>query len=392
MIENYNDVGKSLENLRNDVISSKNRSLITVNKNMFMLYWKIGNLILTRQNKGCGSEFINILAQYFKAQFSSRLSFSEKNLKNMAKFAEEYKSQNFVENVASRISWSCNILLVDRIKNVNRRMEYMNEALEKGWNPETLARKIDLQYGIAEDNGEEVPEEETTNEEVQSVQNKDIITSEVQVDNLSKGENNEKKQDAGVSPFIKDIISNEDTGQLPEDDMKNYFSALKDEYFIDFMNDLDEEKEKNFQEQFIKYTMEFFLELNSGFALVGNRYHMELSGGDYYVDLLFYNLKLKRYVAVELKVGKFKPEYLGILTFHLSILDDSVKSKDDNSSIGIIICKEDEKLIVQYAFKDAEESEDAEYRLNEDIPQQYQGILPTVKEIGCGIKSKLKLL
>lgn len=388
MIENYNDIDKFLENLRNDVISSKNRSLITVNKNMFMLYWKIGNLILIRQNKGCGSEFISILAQYFKAQFPNKLSFSEKNLKNMVKFAEEYESQNFVENVASRISWSCNMVLVDRIKNVNKRVEYMNEALEKGWNLETLARKIDLQYGIVEDNGEEVTEEETTNEEVQSVENKDIITSEV--DNPSKGEGNEKKEAVGTSPFIKDIISNEDAGQLSEDDMKNYFSALKDEYLIDFMNDLNEEKEKCFQEQFIKYTMEFFLELNSGFALVGNRYHMELSGGDYYVDLLFYNLKLKRYVAVELKVGKFKPEYLGILTFHLSILDDSVKNKDDNSSIGIIICKEDEKLIVQYAFKDVEESEDAEYRLNEDIPQQYQDVLPTVEEIGCGIKSKLK--
>ncbi|MEY8000653.1 PDDEXK nuclease domain-containing protein [Clostridium sp. Mt-5] len=388
MIENYNDIDKFLENLRNDVISSKNRSLITVNKNMFMLYWEIGNLILIRQNKGCGSEFISILAQYFKAQFPNKLSFSEKNLKNMVKFAGEYESQNFVENVASRISWSCNMVLVDRIKNVNKRVEYMNEALEKGWNLETLARKIDLQYGIVEDNGEEVTEEETTNEEVQSVENKDIITSEV--DNPSKGEGNEKKEAVGTSPFIKDIISNEDAGQLSEDDMKNYFSALKDEYLIDFMNDLNEEKEKCFQEQFIKYTMEFFLELNSGFALVGNRYHMELSGGDYYVDLLFYNLKLKRYVAVELKVGKFKPEYLGILTFHLSILDDSVKNKDDNSSIGIIICKEDEKLIVQYAFKDVEESEDAEYRLNEDIPQQYQDILPTVEEIGCGIKSKLK--
>lgn len=388
MIENYNDIDKFLENLRNDVISSKNRSLITVNKNMFMLYWKIGNLILIRQNKGCGSEFISILAQYFKVQFPNKLSFSEKNLKNMLKFAGEYESQNFVENVASRISWSCNMVLVNRIKNVNKRVEYMNEALEKGWNLETLARKIDLQYGIVEDNGEEVPEEETTNEEVQSVENKDIITSEV--DKPFKGEGNEKKEGVGTSPFIKDIISNDDAGQLPEDDMRNYFSALKDEYLIDFMNDLDEEKEKCFQEQFIKYTMEFFLELNSGFALVGNRYHMELSGGDYYVDLLFYNLKLKRYVAVELKVGKFKPEYLGILTFYLSVLDDSVKNKDDNSSIGIIICKEDEKLIVQYAFKDVEESEDAEYRLNEDIPQQYQGILPTVEEIGRGIKSKLK--
>jgi hypothetical protein len=172
--------------------------------------------------------------------------------------------------------------------------------------------------------------------------------------------------------------------------LKNYFLILKDEYLVDFMNNSDEEKEKIFEKQFVKSTIEFFLELNSGFALVGNRYHIELSGGDYYIDLLFYNLKLKGYVAVELKIGRFKPEYLGILTFHLSLLDDSVKGEDDRSSVGIMICKEDEKLIVQYAFKNLEESGDSEYILNEDIPGKFQGILPRVEEIGCGIKAKLK--
>lgn len=385
MIDYHNDIDKFLENLGDDVIFSKNASLIAVNKNMFMLYWRIGNLILEKQNQGCGDEFISTLAQYFRIKFPDNLGFSEKNLKSMVKFASEYESQNFVENTASRISWSCNMVILDRIKDINKRMEYADKVLEKGWTVEELIKKIDLQYGIEEEVDEEVSHNDTMVEQEQPFENKDIITSET--DCGPEDKNNGKKEDAGAAHFIKDIVL---TDKSDEKDLKNYFLILKDEYLVDFMNNSDEEKEKIFEKQFVKSTIEFFLELNSGFALVGNRYHIELSGGDYYIDLLFYNLKLKGYVAVELKIGRFKPEYLGILTFHLSLLDDSVKGGDDRSSVGIMICKEDEKLIVQYAFKNLEESGDSEYILNEDIPGKFQGILPRVEEIGCGIKAKLK--
>ncbi|WP_406542674.1 PDDEXK nuclease domain-containing protein [Clostridium ljungdahlii] len=189
---------------------------------------------------------------------------------------------------------------------------------------------------------------------------------------------------------MKDAISKEQGEYLSEGDIKKFSPILKDEYLMDFMDISDEIKEKAFQQHFIKSVVEFFLELNSGFALVGKKHHMELSGGDYYEDLLFYNLKLKCYIAVELKIGKFKPEYLGILTFHLSAMDDSVRDEGDNSSIGIVLCKDGEKLIVQYAFKDVDDPKNAEYMLSENIPEQFEGILPTIKEIGRGIKIKLK--
>ncbi|KAA8676332.1 PDDEXK nuclease domain-containing protein [Clostridium sp. MT-14] len=390
MIEYHKDIESLLENLKDDVISSKNSSLMTINKNMFMLYWKIGNLILMRQNEDCEDEFISTAAQYFRTQFPNNLGFSEKNLKNMLNFAVEYESQNLVQNIASKISWSCSVVLIDKIRYADKRMEYMNEVIKKGWTMERLVKEIDLHCGMAGNDEEDTHEEKKQDGEEQFFENKDIITSKV--DNFSQNDDNDKKESINDSPFIKDIISSEEMDQTSKNEVKDYSLILRDEYLIDFMGYLNEGKREYFQEQFIKCTIEFFLGLNSGFALIGSRYHVEFSGGDYYIDLLFYNLKLKCYIAVELKIGKFRPEYMGILTFHLSILDESVKGKDDSSSIGIIICKDDEKLIVQYAFKDMEKPEDAEYRLNEDIPPQLQGMLPTVEEIGCEIRERLKFV
>jgi predicted nuclease of restriction endonuclease-like (RecB) superfamily len=204
MIDYHNDIDKFLENLGDDVIFSKNASLIAVNKNMFMLYWRIGNLILEKQNQGCGDEFISTLAQYFRIKFPDNLGFSEKNLKSMVKFASEYESQNFVENTASRISWSCNMVILDRIKDINKRMEYADKVLEKGWTVEELIKKIDLQYGIEEEVDEEVSHNDTMVEQEQPFENKDIITSET--DCGPEDKNNGKKEDAGAAHFIKDIV------------------------------------------------------------------------------------------------------------------------------------------------------------------------------------------
>lgn len=383
---NHNDIGALLEHLNMDIILSKNMAYKDVSKNMFRLYWEIGNLILTKDNEGCGIEFINISAGYLKLKFPGNLSFTEKNLRNMAAFAREYSSQDIVDKLASKISWSCSIIIMHKIKDVGKRLEFINKAVEKGWKIEEVIDNIDKEYGITDE--EEMLEGDACYEDLESIENKSIITEEI---NSSEDRLSEEKDNLNLdsSHFIQDVKLKEDDLK-DESELKNYFHILKDEYLLDFMEISDEVKEKYFQGQFMKNVIEFFLDLKHGFALVGKKYHIELSGLDYYVDLLFYNLKLKCYLIVEFKIGKFKPEYLGILTFHLSIVDDSVKGERDNPSVGIILCKDEEKLIVQYAFKDKEAAGDGEYKLNGDIPEQFQGILPTVEEIGSGIKMKLK--
>lgn len=387
MIEHHNDLNTFFKNLEKDIIFFKNKALVNINEYMFMLYWQIGNLILMREKEGCEAEFISEIVEYLKVKFPSNLCFTEKNLRNMAKFAEEYKSQNCVSQLASKISWSYNLVLMNKVKNVDKRKEYIDKIWGKDWSIEDLISEIDKECGIQESDYTELFDAKVS--EGENIENKDIITSEEKnFEKVKNDEKNETKFEDNFS-FIKDTILKEEE-DLPESDTKKFSSILRDEYLMDFMDISDEIKEKLFQQHFIKSVVEFFLELNSGFALVGKRYHMEFSGGDYYEDLLFYNLKLKCYVDVELKIGKFKPEYLGILTFHLSAMDDSVRGQGDNPSVGIVLCKDEEKLIVQYAFKDVENPKNAEYVLSENIPEQFKGILPTVKEIGCGIKVKLK--
>lgn len=385
---NHNDIEALLEHLNMDIILSKNMAYKDISKNMFRLYWEIGNLILAKDDEGCGIEFINISAGYLKLKFPGNLSFTEKNLRNMVAFAREYRSQDFVDKIASKVNWSCNMIIMNKIKDIDKRLEFVNKVVEKGWTTEELINNIDMEYGIAGEE-EEILKEDTCYEDLESIESKSIITEE-----NNFGEDTELKQNPNLnsnnSHFIQDVNLEENTLEN-ESELKNYFYILKDEYLLDFMEISDEVKEKYFQGQFMKNVIEFFLDLKRGFALVGKKYHIELSGADYYVDLLFYNLKLKCYLIVEFKIGKFKPEYLGILTFHLSIVDDSVKGEEDNPSVGIILCKDGEKLIVQYAFKEKGAPGNGEYRLNEDIPEQFEGILPTVEEIGSGIKMKLKV-
>ncbi|MFL0196574.1 PDDEXK nuclease domain-containing protein [Clostridium sp. WILCCON 0269] len=386
---NNNDIGALLENLNMDIILSKNKTYTNISENMFRLYWEIGNLILAREHSGCGVEFINILSDYLKLKFPGNLSFTEKNLKNMTVFAREYESKDFVDKTASKVSWSCNMIILNKIKDIDKRTECINKILEKGWTTEELINNIDVEYGMAGEE-DEISKADIYYEDLQSIENKSIITGEDDFIKDSEVRENHSV-DSNGSYFVQDVVIEENGDKPSKDEIKNYFRVLKDEYLVDFMEISDEVKEKYFQGQFMKNVTEFFLELNRGFALVGKKYHIELSGGDYYVDLLFYNLKLKCYLIVEFKIGKFRPEYLGILTFHLSIVDDSIKNDEDNPSIGIILCKDGEKLIVQYAFKDQGDPGNGEYGLHGDIPEQFKEILPTVQEIGSGIKMKLKV-
>ena len=157
--------------------------------------------------------------------------------------------------------------------------------------------------------------------------------------------------------------------------------ALKDPYIFDFITMTEEMNERDIEKQLVKKVTKLLLELGSGFAFIGNQYKLQVGGDDYYLDLLFYNLKLRCYVVVELKTGKFKPEYAGKLNFYLSVVDDILKTEVDNPSIGIILCKEENKLVAEYSLKDMTKPIGvSEYKLLERIPEELKGTLPSIAQ------------
>lgn len=376
-----------LSELKNKIISSQQDAVISVNKELLMFYWEIGNLILDKKNEhGWEEDIINTLSNDLKLVFPDTQGLSEKNIRYMCKFAEEYKDKKFIQEIAAQISWSHNLILMDKISDLNKTISYINKIIENGWSKNVLLNKIELEYGIEEGSVTEDNILESNITENNIIDNNIINSKNVEIEDISENvvedyttENNVYENN---SINFKDILS------VARSELS--VQILKDPYILDLLNFSEKLIERDLEKQLIDHITKFFIELNKGFAFVGNKYHLPVAGGDYYIDLLFYNLKLRCYVAVELKIGQFKPEYLGKLSFYLSLTDDSLRREEDSSAIGVILCKDEDKLIVQYAFKGTTElGEDTEYMLTKNIPEEFKSILPTVKEIGDGIKNKL---
>ncbi len=175
---------------------------------------------------------------------------------------------------------------------------------------------------------------------------------------------------------------------LPVPQNKLAVETLKDPYVFDFITMREEMNERDIEAELVKRVTKLLLEMVSGFAFLGNQYHINVGGDDYYLDLLFYNLKLRCYVVVELKTGKFKPEYAGKLNFYLSAVDDLIKSNQDNPTIGIILCKEKNKIVAEYALKDISKPIGvSEYKLCEHVPEDMAGTLPSIEELEDKLES-----
>lgn len=371
-----------LSELKNKIISTQQDAVISVNKELLMFYWEIGNLILNKKNEQWWEEdIINTLSNDLKIVFPDMQGLSEKNIRHMCKFAEEYEDKKFIQEVAAQISWSHNLILMDKISDLNKTISYINKIIENGWSKNVLLNKIELEYGVGEAAAIEdnTLQNNITENNIINSKNAEIeeITDDV-VEDYTTSDNIDENNNIN----FKDILS------VARSELS--VEILKDPYILDLLNFSEKLTERDLEKQLIDHITKFFIELDKGFAFVGNKYHLPVAGGDYYIDLLFYNLKLRCYVAVELKIGKFKPEYLGKLSFYLSLIDDSLKREEDSSAVGVILCKDEDKLIVQYAFKGTTElGEDTEYMLTKNIPEEFKSILPTVREIGDEIKNKL---
>lgn len=319
-----------LKSVKDRIRAAQQKAVITANSAMIILYWQIGRDILERQEKqGWGAKVVDRLAQDLQREFPEIKGFSSSNLKYMRRFAEECPDRQIGQQPVDQLPWSHIINLITRVDAPHEREWYARGAIEYGWSRAVLVHQIES--GLYHRQGE--------------------------------------------------AITNFDR-RLPSVQSELAQQTLKDPYMFDFLGIGKEAHERDIENALVKHITRFLLELGAGFAYVGRQYHLAVGGDDFYLDLLFYHVKLRCYVVIELKAVAFKPEYAGKLNFYLSAVDAQLKHESDNPSIGLIICKEKNRTVVEYALKDISKPVGvSEYRLIEAVPKDLQGSLPSVEQI-----------
>lgn len=319
-----------LSELKTRIHRAQQRAALAVNRELVLLYWQIGRDILARQaEQGWGAKVIERLAHDLRTAFPDMKGFSPRNLKYMRAFAEAWPEAEFVQQAAAQIPWGHNLVLLDRLNTGAERSWYAAKSIEHNWSRNVLVMQIETR--LLERSG------------------------------------------TAVTNFPVSLPK-------PQSDLAR--ESLKDPYRLDFLGLTDEAQERDIEHALVKHVTEFLLELGAGFAFVGRQVMLDVGGDEFFIDLLFYHLKLRCYVVIELKAGKFKPEHLGQLGFYLTAVDRQVKSEQDNPTIGLLLCKSKNKVVAEYALGDKTQPMGiAEYKLLESLPAELQTSLPSIEQI-----------
>ena len=319
-----------LAQLKEKIHNAQQRATLAVNHELILLYWQIGNDILVRQaEKGWGAKVIERLAHDLRIAFPDMKGFSRTNLLYMRAFAEAWPDKQIVQQAVGQLPWGHNLMLLSKLKTAKERLAYAQKALESGWSRNVLVMQIE--------------------------------TGQL------------KRQGMAITNFEQ---------RLPKRRSDLARESLKDPYRFDFLGLGEEAREREIESALVKHVTEFLLELGAGFAFVGQQFHLEVGGDDFFIDLLFYHLKLRCYVVVELKAGDFKPEHLGQLGFYLTAVDRQIKTEEDQSTIGLLLCKSKSKVVAEYALGDKTQPMGiAEYKLRESLPESLETSLPSIEQI-----------
>jgi len=322
-----------LGELKQTIKSSQQSATLAVNKSLLKLYWQLGKSILQQQKEqGWGAKVIQQVAKDLKQAFPHLKGFSRANLMYMRSFAEawpNFADDSIVQQAVGQLPWGHNLVLLSKVKVTEQRIQYAHYAQKNGWSRSVLVHQIESRL----------------------------------LDRQGASSNNF----AATLPKI-----NSDLAQ----------QTFKDPYIFDFLNLGDEAHERELENALIQHISQFLVELGEGFAYVGKQVHLEVGEKDFYLDLLFYHLKLRCYVVVELKSGEFQPEYAGKLSFYLSAVDRQVKSAEDNLTIGLLLCKTRNKIIAEYALSDNNKPIGvAEYQFAQALPADLEDKLPSIARI-----------
>ncbi|MBI4683801.1 MAG: DUF1016 domain-containing protein [Nitrospirae bacterium] len=302
----------------------------SVNKELIQLYWDIGRSIVAKQEKlGWGKAIVETLAKDLQKEFLGIQGFSRANLWRMRNFYITYQENEKLAPLVREISWTKNVIIMERCKDDIRREFYIKTTRKFGWTKDVLINQ--LEAGAFE------------------------------------------RYMANQTNFDKTV---------PEKYRHQAKLAVKDEYSFDFLELGEEHSEKVLELALLENVRKFLIEMGGYFTFVGNQYRLEIDGQEFFVDLLLYHRHLRCLVAIELKVGAFKPEYAGKMQFYLSALNDRAKLPDENLSIGIILCKDKSRTIVEYALKDTKKPIGVStYKLTEKLPRELKKYLPSPEEM-----------
>jgi predicted nuclease of restriction endonuclease-like (RecB) superfamily len=319
-----------LAELKSRIHTAQQRAALAVNRELVLLYWQIGRDILARQaEQGWGAKVIERLAHDLRTAFPDMKGFSPRNLKYMRAFAAAWPEAEFVQQAAAQLPWFHLCTLIDKLKTRKERDWYLAKAVEHNWSRNILAMQIEVD---------------------------------------ARG-----RTGKAVTNFDQ---------RLPRPNSDLARESLKDPYRFDFLGLTDEAEEREIESALVRHISRFLIELGAGFAYVGRQVHIEVGGDDFFIDLLFYHLKLHCYVVVELKAGAFKPEHAGQLSFYLTAVDAQVKAPEDGPTIGLLLCKTQNRVVAEYALRDSNKPIGvAEYQLLAALPAELQTSLPSIEQI-----------
>ncbi|PKL49638.1 MAG: DUF1016 domain-containing protein [Planctomycetes bacterium HGW-Planctomycetes-1] len=319
-----------LKNIKERIRSAQYEALKAVNKEMIRLYWDIGQMIVERQKgENWGKSVVEMLAKDLQNEFPGVAGYSSDNLWRMRKFYLNFKDNEKLAPLVQEISWAKNIVIMESCRDDLEREFYIRMTRKMGWSKNVLIHQI---------------ENKTYKKTLSSQTNFDKAVP-VKIRNQAK-------------------------------------LAVKDEYTFNFLELGEEHSEMELERAIISRINQFLIEMGGTYAFMGNQYRLEIAGKEYFIDILLYHRHLKCLVAIELKVGEFQPEYVGKMQFYLAALDDTIKLKGENPAIGIILCKEKNRTIVEYALRETKKPIGvAEYKIVTRLPKELKGQLPSPQQI-----------
>ena len=316
--------------LKGDIALARQRAALAVNAELVQLYHRIGMEIQQRQEvQGWGAKVIERLARDLKDAFPEMRGFSSRNLKYMAFFAENCPDGQIGQQAAAQLPWFHVVTLLTKLDSPAEREWYAMQTVQHGWSRSTL--ELNIKNRLLQ------------------------------------------RQGSAVSNFA---------ARLPVSESALARETLKDPYLFDFLGLGNDAQEREIEDGLIRHITRFLLELGAGFAFVGRQFRLEVGGDEFFIDLLFYHTRLKCYVVVELKATAFKPEHAGQLNFYLAAVDAQIKAEDDKPSIGLLLCKQQNRLVAEYALSGIDKPIGvAEYQLLRDLPESLGRNLPSIAEI-----------
>lgn len=321
------DFKEIINNIKEDIKSVQIKSAVQVNRNLIMLYFRLGKILY--ENFSYGNKFIDEISRELKLEYPTSTGYSTRNLKYMKKFYLEYKDDEEMQQLVAQVPWGHNIVLMEKIDNKEIRKIYLQGIIKNNWGRSMLVHQIEHGYHLR----------------------------------IGSSTNNFKIT-------------------MPENDsdLANY--TIKDLYIFDFVSLKNNYKELDLENAMLNKIKNLLVELGKGFSFVGNQYKISMEDKDYFIDLLFYHLELRCFIVVELKATSFKPEFIGQLGFYVTAVDEILKKEFDNPTIGLLLCKEKDRLSVEWSLKGTNLPIGvSSYKLDKYIPKDILEKLPTEEEI-----------